>query len=150
MVVVALRPVQQRQHISGQGRFGIQHRFRRAQQGRTERTILGKLQQKADHPLPPEGRTDPDAGAQGRGIATRRRQIIKDFIQRRGNRDPQNQTGHGRQPSAVQQASAQPFEHELHRQRRQNHPQQPVDDISAGLADQAHQLRGQQQTQQSQ
>jgi len=54
----------------------------------------------------------------------------------------------GNVAQVAEQAGAQAFEHELDGQRRQNHAQQPVDDVGAGLTQQFHQLGGEQQAQQ--
>lgn len=144
-MVVTLCPSQQRQYVSGQHRFGIEHRLRRPQRGGVQRGIGAEFEQKTDDVTPAERYPHPQARLQGGQVAARRWQVIENPIQRRRDGDPQNGAGHGADPSGAEQAGAQPFEHELNGQRRQDHAQQAVDHVGAGFTEQFHQQRGQQQ-----
>ena len=95
MVVVAVRPLKQRQYVGGQQWFVIQHRQRRPQQRRVQGAVGPQFDQKPDGLSPAEWHAHPHAGTQSRQIAIQRRQIIKRLIKRGWNGDSQNRAGHG-------------------------------------------------------
>ena len=95
MVVVAVRPLSQRQHVSGQNRRTVQHRQRRPQQSRVQFAPGSDLDEQTDGLPPAKWDSHPRTRLQGGKVTLRRRQIIEGSAQRGRNGDAQNRASHG-------------------------------------------------------